>query len=77
MNLSAEYIERLIERSLWLPIGHTRVYIEAGIVIELNRTATGWIVSIRRHPEELPASGTKNFTAPGDVPDYLVSQKEE
>jgi hypothetical protein len=75
--ITAEYLERLIEQSRWLPVGLVRVYIEPGIVIELNRTDRGWIVSVRRHPEELPASGTRNFTAPGDVPDYLVSQKEE
>ena len=53
------------------------MYIEPGIVIELDRTAGGWIVSVRRRVEELPISGTKNFTAPEGVPDYLVTQKED
>jgi hypothetical protein len=77
MILTTEYLERLIEESRWLPTGTTRVYIEDGIVIELNRTASGWIVSVRRRPEELPISGTKNFTTPSDVPDYFVSQEKD
>jgi hypothetical protein len=77
MILSAEYLERLIEQSRWLPVGVTRVYIEPGIVIELNRTSSGWLVSIRRQPTELPASGTKNYSPPDWVPDYFVSQEKD
>jgi hypothetical protein len=71
MILTAEYLERLIEQSRWLPTGVTRVYIERDIVVELNRTASGWIVSVRRQPTELPVNGTKNFSPPGWVPDYF------
>jgi hypothetical protein len=77
MILTTEYLERLIEQSRWLPVGIVRVYIEPGIVIELNRTESGWIVSVRRRVEELPVSGTKNFTAPDGTPDYFVSQEKE
>jgi hypothetical protein len=75
--LTTEYLERLIEQSRWLPVGLVRVYIEPGIIIELNRTDRGWIISVRRRTAELPIAGDKNFATPPDVPDYLVSQKEE
>jgi hypothetical protein len=77
MILTTEYLERLIEESRWLPTGLTRVYIEPGIVIELNRSKSGWIVSVRRRPEELPIVGDKNFRTPDGVPDYFVSQEKD
>jgi hypothetical protein len=52
MIIESEYLERLIEQSRWLPVGLVRVCIEDGIVITLNRTQDGWVVSVAMKEKE-------------------------